>query len=173
MKVREALLEDIGWIAKVNVNSWMTTYKGIISDTVLTKLSVEKRRKEWEWIYNNRKQDEVIFVAVNDDGEIVGFSNGGRNRNAEFDYDGELYAIYLLKEYQRQGLGKLLVSKVVESLRHRGYSSMMVWVLEENPSVKFYTALGGRTFGKKEITRGKDKLIEVAYGWNNLNELKL
>lgn len=91
--------------------------------------------KSWLWTFENLNVDEKIFVAEDMAGNIVGFSNGGRRRNNEFEHDGELFAIYLLKDYQRIGLGKKLFNSVVESLKDNGYIKMMLWVLKDNPSV--------------------------------------
>ncbi|TBL79153.1 GNAT family N-acetyltransferase [Paenibacillus thalictri] len=168
MKIREARIEDADKIAKVHVDSWQTTYKGIISESYLSNLSVEKRKKSWLWTFENLIVDEKIFVAEDMAGNIVGFSNGGRSRNNEFEHDGELFAIYLLKNYQRIGLGKKLFNSVVQSLKDNGYSKMMLWVLKDNPSVEFYKLQGGEVIGKKEITIGGDSLVELAIGWDRI-----
>lgn len=68
--------------------------------------------KSWLWTFENLNVDEKIFVAEDMAGNIVGFSNGGRRRNNEFEHDGELFAIYLLKDYQRIGLGKKLLIRL-------------------------------------------------------------
>jgi ribosomal protein S18 acetylase RimI-like enzyme len=168
MKIREAHIEDSDKIAIVHVDSWQTAYKGIISELYLSNLSVEKRMKSWLWTFENLNVHEKIFVAEDMAGNIVGFSSGGRTRNDEFEHDGELYAIYLLKDYQRLGLGKQLFNSVVESLKDNGYSSMMLWVLKDNPSVEFYKLHGGLIIGQKEITIGGDSLVELAIGWDRI-----
>jgi ribosomal protein S18 acetylase RimI-like enzyme len=129
--IRVASPEDIEGIARVHVDSWRSTYQGIISESFLSGLTLEKRKKNWSWTFNNLNKDEKIFVAE-DEGRIVGFSNGGKNRIDDPEYDGELYAIYILKEYQGKGIGKKLVEKVAASLMEKNYKAMMVWVLESN-----------------------------------------
>jgi GNAT superfamily N-acetyltransferase len=49
-----------------------------------------------------------------------------------------------LDAYQRQGLGRRLTAAAVNWLLQSGLSSMLVWVLADNPSRAFYGALGGR-----------------------------
>lgn len=41
--IREARSSDVEQIAEVHVASWRTTYKGIISEQFLRKLSVERK----------------------------------------------------------------------------------------------------------------------------------
>ncbi|KIL41333.1 GCN5 family acetyltransferase [Gordoniibacillus kamchatkensis] len=168
MYIREACIEDAEKIAKVHVDSWKSTYQGIISEYYLSSLSVEKRLKSWLWTFENLEIHQKIFVAEDTPGNIVGFSSGGRSRNNEFKHDGELYAIYLLKDYQRLGLGKMLFTSIVRSLKDSGYSAMMLWVLKDNPSVEFYKLQGGQIIGQKEITIGSDRLIELAIGWDRM-----
>jgi len=168
MKVREACIEDAERIAIVHVESWITTYKGIISESYLSSLSVEKRTKSWLWTFENLNAHEKIFVAEDRQGNIIGFSNGGRSRSDELKHDGELYAIYLLRDYQRLGIGKMLFNSVVGSLKDNGYSSMMLWVLRDNPSVTFYKLQGGQTFGQKTISIGGYSLEELAIGWDSI-----
>lgn len=168
MKIRKAELIDAGGIAKVHVDSWRTTYGNILSEWYLSQLSVEGRKNNWEWTFKNLNKEEVIYVGLDDEESIVGFACGGQSRDKDFEYDGELYAIYLLREYQGQGYGKKLFKAVVDSLQNNGYESMMVWVLQGNPAISFYTAMGGKLIGQKEITIGADKHIELAYGWRNI-----
>jgi ribosomal protein S18 acetylase RimI-like enzyme len=168
MRIREASVNDAEEIAFVHVNSWKTTYKGIISEAYLSSLMVEKRLKNWLWTFENLNPHEKIFVAENTSGDIVGFSSGGKSRNDEFVHNGELYAIYLLRDYQTMGLGKTLFESVVRSLKENGYSSMMLWVLKDNPSVEFYKKQGGQIIGQKRISIGGEELDELAIGWERI-----
>lgn len=168
MMVREASIEDAEKIAFVHVGSWKTTYNGIIAESYLSNLTVENRTKNWIWTFENRAEHEKVFVAEDGEGKVVGFSSGGQNRNKEFIHDSELYAIYLLRECQGLGIGKKLFNSVVESVKNNGYTSMMLWVLKDNPSLGFYISQGGQHIGQKNITIGTDNLVEVAIGWDNI-----
>jgi ribosomal protein S18 acetylase RimI-like enzyme len=171
MIIRKANVKDIDAIAEVHLMSWRTTYKGIISDSYLSNLTIDGRRKNWLWTFNNLNQDETIFVAVENDGRIIGFSNSGKNRNTEYVHEGELYAIYLLEDHQGRGIGRKLFQASVNELMQSGYKSMMLWVLENNPSLRFYQSLGGRIIGKKSLSIGEDDLIELAIGWGDIREV--
>lgn len=47
MQIRKATLQDAEAIARVHVDSWKTTYKGIIPDNVLNNLSYTQRTEQW------------------------------------------------------------------------------------------------------------------------------
>src|SRR5690606_1872462 len=86
--VRKALPADASGIARVHVDSWRTTYRGIIPDSVLDNLSVEKRENHWK--QDLRQGKNWTFVAENTEGEIVGFACSGPERTQAYGYDGEL-----------------------------------------------------------------------------------
>jgi hypothetical protein len=50
-------------------------------------------------------------------------------------------------------------------------TSLLVWVLADNPARKFYEALGGQYVYDKQVSIGNARLIEVAYGWRNAHLL--
>lgn len=168
MNIRLASINDIEGIARVHLESWKTTYKDIISDAFLSNISLEGRIRNWIWNFNNPNKDETTFVLENKNGHIVGFINGGISRETDLEYNAELYAIYLLKEVQGMGYGRLLFNKLIEVLKLKKYDSLMLWVLEDNPSVYFYKDLGGEIITNKEIQIGEDILIEIALGWKDI-----
>ena len=49
--IRRAIKDDIQGIAKVHVDSWKATYKGIFADEILDNIAYEKREKQWEDIF--------------------------------------------------------------------------------------------------------------------------
>ena len=169
--IRPALENDGPGIARVHVESWKTTYAGIFPEAVLTALSVEKRAHFWRGNLAAPKPDSVTLVACDPTGSVVGFVDGGKERTGQLGRDGELYAIYLLRATQRQGVGRLLVRYFVRELRLRGFTSMVVWVLDANPSKKFYEALGGQVISQQYIERDGQSYLEVAFGWDDLSTL--
>ena len=170
MRIRAALADDAPAIAHVHVDNWRTTYKGIIPDDTLANLSYERREAFWHEAIINDDAPQRVFVAEEDE-QIVGFASCGPERTNNPDYTGELYAIYLFHQHQCQGIGRALTHAVAKRLREQGHAGMLVWVLEHNPSRKFYEALGGQEIERKPISIGSVDLIEVAYGWRNLEML--
>jgi hypothetical protein len=53
--------------------------------------------------------------------------------------------------------------KFAELLRRDGYLSLIVWVLARNPSLGFYSRLGGIAVLTKEIEIGGAQLAEVLW----------
>ena len=169
MRIREAVLADAGPMSKVHVDTWRSTYAGIVPAGHLASLSYRQRESRWEQILTADRPAENNFVAETDDGDIVGFAGGGPEREGNPTYRGELYGIYLLQDYQRVGLGRRLVAAVAMRLLADGFTSMLVWVLADNhPACWFYESLGGERVGRKTIFIGGADLAEVSYGWRDV-----
>jgi hypothetical protein len=50
MYIREATMTDVAAIARVHVESWRTTYKGLLPDDYLANLTYEQREPRWREI---------------------------------------------------------------------------------------------------------------------------
>lgn len=178
MNIRKAIISDAPKIAIINVESWKTTYKGIISEDFLQNLSYKNSKVQWKERLVEKNEKYFTYVAESNSGIIVGFALGGLE---QFDreskgfkeaiYKGELMAIYILKEYQRKGIGRKLVLKIIKHLVENSINSMVVWILKNNPSFEFYKALGAKYIGERFIEIGGIKYIECAYGWDNIKNV--
>jgi hypothetical protein len=93
---RKATLEDAEGIAKVHINSWKSTYKGIISDDFLNKLTIENGSKRWRGRLENPSEKYQILIAEDNQQQIIGFIDGVQNRGEKDKYDAEVYSFYLL-----------------------------------------------------------------------------
>jgi L-amino acid N-acyltransferase YncA len=171
MIIRKATAQDAWGIAEVHVQSWKTAYKGIISDHYLSGLKVEDRLKLWKNSLSSPKDDAPVFVAVKDDGNIVGFASFGIEREKNIKNEGELYAIYLLNDSKGKKLGTQLFYAGVQELIKHNFKSVRVWVLAENPSINFYEKFEPMKDEIKSIQIGGASYEEIAYKWEQINDL--
>ncbi len=169
--IREANVSDAAAIAKVHVDSWRTTYTGVVPDEYLAQLSYEQRGQVWRNVLSTHGAKEFVYVAEAESSNIIGFASGGPESSGNTVYKCELYAIYLLEGYQRKGIGGQLAQAIAKRLVQEGLHSLLVWVLADNPSQDFYSALGGQRVYEQEVTIGGARLVEVAYGWRDIREL--
>jgi GNAT superfamily N-acetyltransferase len=180
--IRRASPADATQIAEVHVASWQSTYPGIVSQSYIDNLDPQQFASGW--MERLLLTETLVLVAATAEG-VCAFVSGGRLReplpsrapasNGEVWSgeigDGEIYAIYVLQHAHRRGIGRALMRGMAQSLLDAGYRRAAVWVLEENPSRRFYERLGGRAVAKQTITIGGDELIEVAYAWHTLDDL--
>ena len=191
IRIRQAVDSDARGIAQVHIDSWRSTYTGIVPAEHLAGLDYDEREKRWHPLLADRRQN--AFVAEDRDGRIIGFASGGPERSGAPpasgtasctddpqiasegseeatapEYSAELYAIYLFESGQRQGVGRRLVAALCSWFLSQGWRSMLTWVLTDNPSRNFYEALGGEEVRMETITIGGTELTEVAYGWSDI-----
>lgn len=168
--MRVAEPDDAPAIARVHVDSWHSTYRGILSDAIIASRSYESRLAQWARTLSRPEPDHV-YVVADVDSEVVGFAAGGPARGAEAEYDAELYAIYLRAGEQRRGLGRALAGAVATDLYRRGKCSLLVWVLSDNASRAFYERLGAIPVRTALLAYGDEEYEEMAYGWLDIQVL--
>jgi ribosomal protein S18 acetylase RimI-like enzyme len=155
---------DARGIAEVHVRSWQSAYRGIISDDVLDRLSVDDFLARREEIF--REATTIIWV-VECDGRIVGFVDAATSRDADAlpDATGELLSVYLLADFWERGVGRALYRRAFISLAERGYKAVTTWVLSDNARARaFYERIGMRPDGAEKQTHlGSHELSAIRY----------
>lgn len=172
---RKANILDLSGIVKVNVDTWKTTYHGIISEDYLQGLSYEAKKANWRQRLEEPTHGAIIYVAEKDFEDIVGFAlatlqkfDSIENIPQAESFTGQLGAIYVLKNYQRNKIGTELVKLVVKHFIENNIHDMIVWVLKESSYRRFYEKLGGKYLGEQFLEIGGRKYSEIAYGWENI-----
>jgi L-amino acid N-acyltransferase YncA len=164
ISIRPATISDAAAIAHVHVESWQTTYAGIMPDAYLASLDETLRARLWsEWL-----TAEALVLVAELNGRVVGFAHAGPSRQPIQSCDAELYSIYLLQDTQKRGTGAALLRAMAAALLQRNFVSMAVWVLEQNRSRNFYKRMGAKLVMSQVIEVGGAKLMEVAYAWPDL-----
>jgi GNAT superfamily N-acetyltransferase len=162
MQIRPSQEADARSISCVYIHTWQDTYLGLVPFGYLYSMSVSQLEQGF---INELKSKKVISYVAEDAGEVVGFVSGGYERQGDYMYNGEIYALYVLKNHQRQGIGAELVSALATKLNHFGIYSMLVWVLEHNPYRRFYEKIGGIYLRKQRMPFSGEMLDTAAYGW--------
>ena len=170
MIIREAAPADAPGIARVHVDSWHTTYKGMIPDHIIASRSYGYRRQMWTRILTG--QPETFVYVAEERREVVGFVSGGPNRDTSSPFTGELQAIYILEAHQGKGVGRRLASALVSRLLEQGHTSMLIWVMSDNHQARgFYEGLGGTKVAERQEAMDDAMLDELAYGWEDIRPL--
>lgn len=169
--IRRAVAGDAPGIARVRVESWRITYRGMIPDTYLDSMKVEASTAIWDRVLTAGPSTTSVFVAEHAD-EIIGFASGAMLKEPKHELDAELVAIYLRGEFQRVGLGHRLVGAVVDAQVAHGATGLLTWVIAGNkPARAFYERLGGVLLIQQPFEWDGMNLHEAGYGWRDLTAL--
>ena len=137
--------DEIRGKAYVHWKSWQESYAGMVDADYLARMTLEGcEEKAFRWRDN-------IFVAK-DGARVVGFVGYGKARGEEG--AGEVFALYVLEEYQHRGVGYALMQRALDELA--GCRVVVLWALKENrKALRFYKRVGFRLDGaEKEIVLG-------------------
>lgn len=167
MTVRRATAGDAASIARVHADGWRTSYTGMIPESAFAGRGYEDRLRQWTGLLSRASDGAPVFVAEADEG-VVGFVSGGATRSPELPFDGELYAIYVLPHQHGAGIGAALFRALAGALAQNGQRSLVLWVVEANPSRAFYERMGGVVVARRDESLGEGNVGEVAYGFRDL-----
>ena len=139
---RKAEINDCLSIATLKGIVWNTTYRGIYSDEALDNYDVFKNQQIFEKIVNNSEIEVYVATSM---GQIVGFMTCGKPYKPFEDFQQEIGMLYILKEYQRQGVGKTFFDIARKQAAKNGHNKFCVAVNKLNyEAQKFYIAMGGK-----------------------------
>ncbi|MFO1070172.1 MAG: GNAT family N-acetyltransferase [Geminicoccaceae bacterium] len=160
--IRAARSSDAGTMARVYVDTWRDTYRGLVPQAYLDSMSYAGHERRWRQTFAAGGWGFIAEV----DRRTVGFASGGRCRSGGR-WSGELFVLYVLRPWQGHGVGRALFDATHYELARRGHSDMLVWVLATNPARRFYEHLGGEPAGENVCEIGGARLRELAYGWRD------
>ena len=144
---RKANVSDYEGIYYVSCYSWEETYRGFMPDGYLDDRinNFEERslktKKYLEKLEFDGDLDKYLLCEV--DGKIVGICQYARSQNDSYADSGLLGALYVLKDYQKLGIGKTLFGMAIDGLIDLGYRTMYLECLTGNDSINFYLKYGG------------------------------
>jgi GNAT superfamily N-acetyltransferase len=171
ISLRRAGAADAPAIARVRIDSWRTTYRGIVPDAYLDAMEIDASTAMWDRVLTAGPGTTSVFVADHG-GEIVGFAGGVMLEQPKYGIDAELVAIYLRREFQHVGLGRRLVGAIVDAQRLHGATGLLTWVIAGNKAARaFYERLGGEILVEQPFQWDGLDLVEVGYGWRDLPAL--
>ena len=160
-KIREATISDVSALATLHVETFNETH-GSWPNGPTYKL----REYQWYKAFQEENAAWFCYVIEDADGRLIGFAKGQPYQHSQvLDFAGELNKIYLLKKYQKIGLGRQLICKVANEFVRRGIFSMLLFGDANNPSNGFYERMAGnKIFTEKGEFHG-------GYGWKDLRKL--
>ncbi|MGB7767558.1 MAG: GNAT family N-acetyltransferase [Verrucomicrobiia bacterium] len=165
MQVRPATISDAQTIARIHVASWQAAYRGQMPDDFLNKLDVEKRAVFWRSRLTG--QPRGVFVAELDS-EIMGFCDliPSRDKDTNPQTVAEIAAIYIHPNHWRQGAGRALCHRALETARLENFSAVTLWALASNTAARsFYETMGFRLDGatKTDLISHNHELHHVRF----------
>lgn len=139
--IRLAREDDCNELAKLKHKVWQTTYRGIYSDDKIDDFDYEKSINSFKKIINN---PEINLYVVEDKEKVIGYMDFGLPFRPFKKYKQEMGLLYVLKEYQRKGIGKKLFNLAYDNMKKKKIKEFFISCNKYNVSAqKFYEKMGG------------------------------
>jgi len=150
--LRRGTRADAEEIEAVHWFSLEAAYLGRLRGWPETPRDIGDRLKRWRsWL-----SDTAIDVIVGVEGHsIVGFATLCRGRDPDLDpvTAGEIPTLYVNPEHWRKGYGRSLCEEALRLAAHRGFESVVLWVVDINERARlFYQQLGFAPDGAVTLT---------------------
>ena len=146
----------------IYVQTWRDTYLNVVPVDYLYTMSVDRHERAFLKELDSR---QVLSYVAEDNGRVVGFTTGGYERHADAIYSGEIYTLYVMKNYQRRGIGRQLVATLTRQFNHFDIYTMLVQVLKQNPYRHFYPKINGVYLRTQRLPFAGEVLEVEYYGW--------
>ena len=139
--IRLAKEEDCNELSKLKHDVWNETYRGIYNDNKIDNFDYKKNSKKFLNTINN---PDIELYVVEDSERLVGYMDYGIPIRPYKDYNQEIGLLYLLKEYQRKGIGKELFNIACNRIKENGYNEFFICCNKYNINAQeFYKKMGG------------------------------
>ena len=163
--VEKSKKEDCKAIAEFVTRTWNETYCVIVNDEFLDNLENTEEKRYINAINNFDEKSNMQYI-IKKDNKIIAYLKLSKIKDDEYKEYIELQSLYVLKEYQKNGIGKELIQKAFNEAKKAGYKKMIIGCLEENKSNGFYKKMGGKFIKKRKFKLPNQTLYENVYEYN-------
>ena len=141
----------VSQIADLYVRSWKRAYKGLLNQPYLDSLTYEDKFKKWsEYI---TKPGQGVFVAMEGE-KMLGFC-AFMPYHPYYKMDNCFYldSLHVESECQGRGIGTVLINRVIEEGRKKGFPQMGICVVRGNENaLNLYLKMGAEPMAVREET---------------------
>lgn len=151
VRVRYARVEDSAEMARVNVRSWLETYRGVMADHVLDDPGLlAARERFWTSMLSDERYRANRVAVAERNGEVIGIAMAGPSQSSGSEWGTHLYVLYVVAAEHGTGTGAALLDTVVGP-----DESAALWVADPNPRAQaFYRKHGFVADGTVNVEDG-------------------
>jgi GNAT superfamily N-acetyltransferase len=182
IEIRHAHIDDCPALGRIIVSATQEAFRGRVPDSCLNWLTPEESAANWAKNFTSAQSLEpgdYLFVAEAKK-EVIGLAMVGEI-TPEYDYEPldvsryshELLSLQVAPAWQRQGVGRRLLSRIAEELDREKAAHLLVRVLVDNPNLVFYERVGAIRIGKRPYDWEGYETEEIVLGWEDISTLRM
>ncbi|MDF9279278.1 GNAT family N-acetyltransferase [Arthrobacter sp. EH-1B-1] len=136
--VRTAEPVDVPSMAKVHVDTWRETYRGLMSDAVLDDPALLSwREKFWTAALTDPNYNRNVAAIASYEDNMIGIAMSGPSLD-EANGPQQLYLLYAYAEFHGSGVGQALLNAVIDPT-----APATLWVADPNPRAQAFYRKNG------------------------------
>lgn len=149
--VRSARVDDAAPMARVHVDSWRHTYRGLVDDAVLDDPDLLRTRERfWVAALTDERWSSNRVAVAEADGVLIGLAMSGPTHGPDATWSRELHVLYVDAAHHGGGAGAILLDAVLGPHEHAA-----AWVADPNPRAQsFYRNHGFSPDGHSTTNAG-------------------
>ena len=158
--IRWAVPRDWLELGSLQARCYHDAYRGLLPNAFLERVTADGRQTDCRSLLQEHPE-HIAMLCIGD--RAAGYISLRFSIEA-LRGEGEITALYLLREYWGRGLGKRMMGWGLERLRERGCAWAGLWVLEKNVNARrFYEGQGFQLDGKERVVMRGDPFIQLRY----------
>lgn len=180
--IRHAHINDCPALAQIIIQATQDAFRGRVPDLCFEWLTPEVSTANWAKNFKTEQtlnSGNYLFVAENSTSGVIGLAMLSKiqpqanlfqfiNEN----YSHELRSLQILPTWQKQGVGRSLLSQVANQVENEGGTHLLVKMLVKNPNLGIYEHLGAIKLGSNSFNWEGYETKEIIYGWENVSNLR-
>lgn len=140
LTLRAAVASDVPRLVQIFVAAWHAGYPGVVPAEVLADID---EATVAGWFAHWRDTAEMATAVAEIDGTAVGFARYGTDLNDPDPAIGYLAALYVDPETAGRGIGRALLTSVIDHFAAAGATAVTLWVFTANTVARnLYTCAG-------------------------------
>ena len=158
IRVRAAVEGDVPLMARLHVESWRETYRGVMPDAVLDDPEfIPRRERFWTAALTDPRYAANRIAVGERDGSLIGIAMAGPVIESDVKWAAQLYVLYTYAAVHGLVAGAALLGAVIEPKTSAG-----LWVADPNPRAqKFYRKHGFLPDGANKVEDGVGEIRMV------------
>lgn len=153
LKIRRANIQDIDDYAKIMHESLYNIYHEYISKDYMDKnYSIDSLKRDFDKDINKNDESKELYIITFNE-EVIGvlslgkpiqyYTDGNNYYKDDINGIGEIKSLHIKKDYQRKGIGSIVISFAEDRLKELNYNVSSIWVKQQNyNAINFYISNG-------------------------------
>lgn len=159
-------------VANLHINSWRTTYRGMLPDDFLEKAVEVERYNFWKQRLELPSQDQLVLLAEEDDNTYLGFIC--IRLNADKQWGTMIDNLHVATNEKGKGIGTQLMEEATTWILDQAPNDgVWLWAYEQNkPARCYYEGLLGREVETCMLpSTAGNSVSSIRYAWESPQQL--